>query len=215
MPRTEPRVEHEHTDAYKLLSYRSKDGQHEETIWNSRDGIAPVLVPSRDGKQTLYHCHRERDLYAPDHQPQEGERIIVDLQLDRALELARQHVREWWMHPTQPMREHPVYALMTQEQAIGYLAKTYMGEDGEPDVITVTAYWLERGRHCERKMRALEQLHLRPAIFEDWMQQLTTLLQQSRALPPNTPLQAEEWRRYFDAGMTTRDAFEAAQREAA
>lgn len=62
-----------------LMVYRCSDCGHQETIWNSRDGVTPfgVACPScNDGN--MRHVDWWRDAYAPSHQLRPGQRYFRD-----------------------------------------------------------------------------------------------------------------------------------------
>ena len=82
-----------HAEAFALMTYRAEDGE-QEVIWNSRDGVTPFVITLRSGKEAR-HVNWASDRHAPDHVPQPGERVFVDLDREthrqRWLARARQH----------------------------------------------------------------------------------------------------------------------------
>lgn len=127
---------HNHVEAFCLMKYASADGKLVEHIWNSRDGVTPFIVSSRDGVE-LQHVEFARDRYLPDHKPQPDDRIFVDLTIERAREFAAEQVKRLWSAPEYPMADH----YPSQEEAIVSLATEYMtsGGGGAPDLIEVQA----------------------------------------------------------------------------
>lgn len=113
---------HVHAEAFCLMAYVSDDGQHGELIWNSRDGVTPFTVHSRDGVQ-MTHVNWELDVYAPNFKPVPGMRVFVDMDEERALEAARENVERWWEHPDYPMSSR----WATKEDAAKALAADYLG----------------------------------------------------------------------------------------
>lgn len=83
-----------HKEAFCLMLYRDEAG-NEEWIWNSRDGVTPFMVTSRQGLRAQ-HVEWHRDRCVPDHKPKPGDRIFVDLTLDRAREFRTKYVERWW-----------------------------------------------------------------------------------------------------------------------
>jgi len=81
-------------EGFKLMKYAT-DGGYVEVIWNSRDGIAPFIIRSRDG-QEMHHIDWSGDVFAPFHEPKLGDRIFVDLTYERALEGRRAYVERYW-----------------------------------------------------------------------------------------------------------------------
>src|SRR5712671_4410544 len=96
-PRQYPAVQagNQHAEAFCRILYRSDDGTEEEWLWNSRDGVVPFVVGSRSGKE-MTHVEWQRDEFRPDYQPQPGERIFVDLTVERARALAIRNAERFW-----------------------------------------------------------------------------------------------------------------------
>lgn len=88
---------YEHAEAFCLMIYVADDGER-EVIWNSRDGVTPFMLQLRSGKEAR-HINWPGDRRVPDHRPQPGDRVFVDLTRDkhRALWLAR--AREHFADP--------------------------------------------------------------------------------------------------------------------
>jgi len=138
---------HLHAEAFCLMRYEADDGSEDEIIWNSRDGVTPFVITLRSGK-TARHVDWQNDRYAPDHIPQPGDRIFVDLTPDRALESTRRMVERWWDDPDMPMKDHPHLGPMGREGAARHLALGQLetpgsepGQEtsGQPDLVEVAA----------------------------------------------------------------------------
>jgi hypothetical protein len=54
---------HAHVEAFCLMTYETKDGSVTERIWNSRDGVTPFVVYTRDGKTEMQHVRWQEDRY--------------------------------------------------------------------------------------------------------------------------------------------------------
>jgi hypothetical protein len=69
---------------HHLIEYRALgDRRVQETLWNSRDGLVPKTIVTRTGHFAKLYGAR----HAPEHVPQVGERILVDLVgIERILE---------------------------------------------------------------------------------------------------------------------------------
>lgn len=135
---------HKFGDAYYLMLYRSDDRSVEEWIWNSRDGITPMFVESRDGR-TMSHVEWLRDRYAPSHVPAVGDRIFADVTPERAREFATAKVERWWDDPEMPMSRlfdggTIGMPYLDRAGAIEYWVKKILADwDGHPpDLIEVT-----------------------------------------------------------------------------
>lgn len=134
---------YEHKEAFCLMLYRDTAG-NEEWIWNSRDGVTPFCIESRQGLQAQ-HVDWHRDSYVPDYKPKPGERIFVDLTIERAREFRRRYVDQWWdnelrgnpMREFYPSREEAVEILVREDMGHSESAKGREG-GGAPDLIEVT-----------------------------------------------------------------------------
>lgn len=132
-----------HPDAFKLLLYVSEDGTEEELIWNSRDGIAPLYVPSQQTDESLARVDRPGDIGVRNHVPQVGERIIVTLTEQRARVLAAQHLEKMWEYESS--REYYQHQYASREEALAAIGTGMLRDcsGNAPDVITVTAGYIE------------------------------------------------------------------------
>ncbi len=138
---------HRHAEAFMLMLYRADNGEY-ENIWNSRDGVTPFVVTLRSGAEAR-HVRWATDIYAPDHVPEEGERVFIDLHPERALEIATRKVDTYWEHPKYPM------AAMFRDKraAIEALWRDYYRPDA-PDLVEVTPFLRERFEVERDKRRA-------------------------------------------------------------
>lgn len=132
---------HSHVEAFCLMLYGTRDGSVRETIWNSRDGVTPFMIHTRDGVEMSHLPPWSDDVYAPAHRPKVGDRIFVDLTLERAREHRRAYVERWWTHAG-----GSGYSMSSgyssKEEAAEKLARSDMESGGlepRPDLIEVTA----------------------------------------------------------------------------
>lgn len=73
-----------HSKAHALMWYACPCG-HRERIWNSRtDGVPFTTDCPSCGNSTLQHLNVGRDLVAPNHRPNDGQRVFVDMTRDQA-----------------------------------------------------------------------------------------------------------------------------------
>lgn len=81
---------YKHAEAYCLMVYRCSSCGHLEVIWNTRDGVTPfgTSCPSC-GLPTFCHSMLSLDWCVPEHRPHWGQRVWIDMTLDRATQLAR------------------------------------------------------------------------------------------------------------------------------
>ncbi len=78
--------DYQHAEAFCLMTYRTGDGTEEERIWNSRDGVTPLLITLRSGR-TAMHVDWRSDRPDPDYQPPVGSRIFVSMSKRRCRRL--------------------------------------------------------------------------------------------------------------------------------
>jgi hypothetical protein len=135
------------------MNYGARTGGATELIWNSRDGVTPFGIGSKaPGKSMLEHVAWKEDKCNPLHVPEVGERVFVDLTLERAMELRNLYVQAMWDHPDYPM--HVRWRSM--EEAVSDLAwGDYMSFwPHSPDVVVVDRdlhyFFKERAKHLKK-----------------------------------------------------------------
>lgn len=111
--------DHVQKEAFMLMTYATNDRRLVERIWNSRDGVTPFVVTSPTGRE-MTHVDWRDDRYAPFHVPAVGDRIFVNLTIERAVEARTRYVERWW----DEMKIHDHYE--SREKAIADLAKADM-----------------------------------------------------------------------------------------
>lgn len=121
---------HSHGEAYCLMQYKTDDGEL-EVIWNSRDGVTPFIILSKDGKE-MQHVNWEEDIYAPLHIPKVGDRIFVDATPEVVKDEAINHVEKYWSNKPYPMSD----IFSSKEEAIKKFIEDWT-KDGSPWLITV------------------------------------------------------------------------------
>jgi hypothetical protein len=111
---------HSHGEAFMLMTYACDCG-HQETIWNSRDGVTPFgLGCPSCGQPTLRHVDRRCDAYAPGHKLHKGQRFWRDGTPDEAEAIMRRRIERMQdQYPLDPA------------QAEGLIAASRDGSTGE------------------------------------------------------------------------------------
>lgn len=72
--------EHNHAEAFHIMTYACQDCGFSEKIWNSRDGVTPFcLTCPKCGSWHQIHVDWQKDIVAPDYAPPVGSRMFVDL----------------------------------------------------------------------------------------------------------------------------------------
>jgi len=128
-----------HREAFMLMIYRSEDGRHVETLWNSRDGVTPFIIGAKDAPAgqlgaPMQHVHWGADTFAPYHVPNIGDRVFVDLDRALAEPMVERQIEDWWEHPDYPMQE----TFESKDAARAALLEECLKE-GAPATIIVTA----------------------------------------------------------------------------
>ncbi len=121
-----------HAEAFCLMRYQNLRTGEVEVLWNSRDGVTPFCIPSRDGKDEMRHIDFKRDRFAPDHKPTPGQRVFVSITRERATEIAKARVELYWDNGECPMNK----TFETKEAAVEALTRDFYGSGGEPDLAT-------------------------------------------------------------------------------
>jgi hypothetical protein len=119
-----------HAEAYCLMKYATRDGHTVEWLWNSRDGVTPFIIRSKDGEE-MNHVDFYLDRYLPLYKPMAGERVFVDMTPERARERAAQRVAFFWDHPETPMSA----MFATKDEAIEAMYRDIY-RPGAPDIVT-------------------------------------------------------------------------------
>lgn len=147
MTGTPPGIEHGHVhaEAFCHMQYADKSGQVSRSIWNSRDGVTPFGCTDPETGAELLHVNWFLDRYDPTHVPAVGDLVWVDLNPERALQLAERQVDGWWDHQDFPMREQ----FGSKQEAAQVLVRSYFESvDAQglpvkvtpPDLVVVTEF---------------------------------------------------------------------------
>ncbi len=133
-------MKYQHGEAFNHMAYRCVNG-HDETIWNSRDGVTPFVMDCRvcgaDSQHIEWHC----DVRAEAYQPKVGDRIFVNVTPTEALEFAKVRMQQY---EEAGYKWQEAYDGFTFDQAVGFLAAGEFYRDGQaPNAIIVTREWLD------------------------------------------------------------------------
>lgn len=117
-------IKRQYPEAFALIIYDGPEGQS-ETVWNSRDGIAPWEIPTRDGNATM----NARDEFAgidPDYVPRPGERVIVNADAEKMRDEEIGRVTREWNYYAPSYRE--MHGIDNLDDAIDHIRKkNYLG----------------------------------------------------------------------------------------
>ena len=130
--RRQPGSSYKHGEAFCLMRYRDEVTDEVEILWNSRDGVTPFTIMSKAGNPAT-HTNWGADVRDPDHEPNPGDRVFVDMTKERAQELAQEYVDKWWDQEILGITMAESYEGSTKEDVVRVFAVDYMAE---PDVRT-------------------------------------------------------------------------------
>lgn len=184
--KTTKKLGFKHVEAFKLMIYQDeKEPSYREQIWNSRDGVTPFTITSKDGKRKLTHHNWRNDVNAPYYTPQIGERVFCDLTLERSKARARRwfesikHAATMGNTAAQDnlsQLEGEINAIKPDLNSLVpfnpfeiWIEKLAQFREGEPDLIEVD----------EAFLKALELRRSKPASQPQELQ---------RAAPPSRPI---------------------------
>lgn len=182
-----------HVEAYCLMRYVVVSTGEEEILWNSRDGVTPFFMTSRNGDEARHRSTRERpDRRAIDHVPAVGDRIFVDMTEARARALIAEALACERSTPEGLAVLEKLYA--SPEEAFERMLKTTLDEIalGKPDVLVVTAGYIES---LEERRRDAAAERTRDAVI------LTDPAKRSRHYDrKGQPIDFMEWARLTEDG---------------
>ena len=121
-------TKYNHPEAFCLMRYQDEKTNEIEVLWNSRDGVTPFCIQSRDGKTMMRHVEWQSDFCWQEFKPWPGMRIFVDLTPAKAEEYAARRVENNWNRGMSRCYKSKAAAI-----------KKLSGnrQDGEPDVFTI------------------------------------------------------------------------------
>ena len=120
-----------HVEAFCLMQYRSDDGTEAEQLWNSRDGVTPFVLLSRNGKP-MHHVDWRSDKCVPDFKPPSGMRFFVDATRELVTPALNKYVESIFT-------DHGGGYWKTREEAFDALLSGWMHDGQAPWVITVAS----------------------------------------------------------------------------
>src|SRR5689334_10292135 len=92
--------QYNHGEAFCLMTYATADGE-KEVLWNSRDGVTPFMILSKDGKE-MQHVNCASDKCVPDYRPLSGMRVFVDATRELITPKLNEYVDQIWDDPQYP-----------------------------------------------------------------------------------------------------------------
>lgn len=137
---------HQHAEAFRHMTYVAKD---DPSIWmrvyNARDGVTPfgMMHPRLDVELT-HKPPWQLDQYDPFYVPQVGEYVWIDLDPEKAMQIAMERVEQWWNDPKYPLSESGMTKIEAAQMFVKDMLYTTNFETGEtieahaPDLVQVT-----------------------------------------------------------------------------
>jgi hypothetical protein len=125
----------------------------QEVLWNSRDGVTPFTIHHPVGWE-MQHENWQDDLCCPLHVPMVGDRVFVDMTLERATQIATRRVEAGWNEDHGGYRMSDMFE--DRDDAVKKLASQFLGCGGNPDVLVVDE--VLQARFIERRLVALAAL---------------------------------------------------------
>lgn len=104
---------YQHVEAFCLMQYACEDCGHNETIWNSRDGVTPFGCKCPSCGKTLRHVNFRGDKREVDHKLNQGQRFWRDGTTAEAEAIMRKRIETLKQHSTLSSgREEELFALI-------------------------------------------------------------------------------------------------------
>jgi hypothetical protein len=138
-----------HVEAFCLMLYRDETTGEVEIIWNSRDGVVPFGILSRQGNKAT-HIDWGNDICCPMFIPNVGDRVFVSLTMEKAIEFRTKYVDEYWEKKTNGVAMKDCGYWDSKDDAIHELAKGDMGSGGAPVCVTVTEEMQKEFRQAQQ-----------------------------------------------------------------
>lgn len=128
-------MEYKHKEAFCLMQYQCKECGRIDVVWNSRDGVTSFVINclqcevSGNTLAEMTHINWHLDKCVPDHIPEAGQRVFIDMPLNVKQLYAKVKVNKFWDHPIYPISE------MHETKEKAFEAFSVLKE-GEPYIIT-------------------------------------------------------------------------------
>ena len=134
-------MKHWQSEAFTLMKYVCVICGHMETLWNSRNAIAPFEINCLKCDKKAVHGNWHDDEYAPDHIPLVGHRIFVDATDEDLYNKRQMFVDKHWKE--KPVSLKSMYR-GNKKQCIKDLVKFDRSFPNIPKLITLEHNWNEK-----------------------------------------------------------------------
>jgi hypothetical protein len=129
--------EFKHGEAFMVMQYQDVVTGEIEKIWNSRDGVTPFMITSRQGNDA-HHINWRGDSRKLDFIPPVGSRVFVDASPDQPhmREAASRYVEKYWDLDIGGMTMKKTFSPKTKDETIEYFISEWT-KPGSPTLIEV------------------------------------------------------------------------------
>lgn len=100
----------QHVEAFCLMTYENQTTGERELLWNSHDGVTPMVISSPDWQHEMSHVAWEHDAFCPSYVPRAGDRIFATVSADEAERRIRASMARAGETPEEIDRVAPVWA---------------------------------------------------------------------------------------------------------
>lgn len=94
-----------YNEAFCLMQYQCENCGNTETLWNSRDGVTPFIIGCAICDGQMQHINWGDDICQPDHFPECGDRVFIDMTPELHNLAWRRSINTLWDTTNYPMRE--------------------------------------------------------------------------------------------------------------
>lgn len=122
------------TEGLCHMWYRCKECKKKERLWNSRPRVTPFMIGCFECDGTMQHIDWHLDEYAPNYQPQKGDRIFVDWSKEAEEKMRREQIDQHWDSDKYAMKDM-TDLWKTKEEALKYFLNEW--KFGQPTVETI------------------------------------------------------------------------------
>lgn len=152
---------HAHAEAYALMRYDAMDAEP-LIAWNSRDGVTPFVI-RHNGIERVHRLF-DHDVFAPEHIPDIGQLVFVDLTYQIAQALADEYMKGNW----EAMRAEPRFADLGYDGTRREVVTRYINDAdrGAPYYLEAT----EALRHAVASLRSGSRVNTESEAARWWWQ---------------------------------------------
>ena len=118
-------------EAMCLMWYECQICGGRERIWNSRPRVTPFEIDCVKCGSDSHHVDWNMDEFSPNHRPEKGDRIFVDMSVELWRDFQLKQINRYWNHEKFPFKDR----YLTKEDALKEMMENF--EWGQPVLIIV------------------------------------------------------------------------------